>query len=54
MSNSTALTPGVSVATAYKVNNPTQLVLRYSQALQPGCQQTGVAQTATPLPSPSR
>ena len=54
MTNSIPLRPTVSIATAYKVNNPTQQVLRYSLALQPGCQMTGVNQTATPEPSPSR
>lgn len=54
MSNSTALTPVVSTATAYFVSNPPQVVLRYSQAQQPFCQQTGVNQSVTPEPSPSR
>lgn len=53
MSKSTALTPAVSIATAYKVNSATQIALSYSLALQPDCQQTGVNQTATPNPSPS-
>ena len=53
MTNSIPLTPSVSIATAYKVNQATQIVLAYSLALQPVCQQTGVDQTATPNPSPS-
>ena len=53
MSNSTVLSPSVSVATAYQVNEP-QLVLAFSNALLPLCQLTGVNQTATPQPSPSR
>jgi hypothetical protein len=53
MSNSTPLSPSVSIATAYFVSAK-QVVLRYSQALQPDCNQTGIDQTATPDPSPSR
>ena len=54
MSNSDALSPTVSVGTAYYVNEATQIVLAYSQALKPACQMTGAAQTITPDPSPSR
>lgn len=54
MTNSIPLSPTVSIATAYKVSNPPQQALRYSQAQQPYCQLAGVNQTATPEPSPSR
>jgi hypothetical protein len=55
MSNSTVLSPVISIGTAYQVSqNPAPISLRYSQAQQPFCSQTGVNQSATPEPSPSR
>lgn len=54
MSKATALTPTVTIATAYKVAEGLQPITNYNQALQPVCSQSGVVQTAIPQPSPSR
>jgi hypothetical protein len=53
VSNSTVLSPVITIGTAYQVNTP-QLAFSYSQAQQPFCSQSGTNQTATPDPSPSR
>jgi hypothetical protein len=53
VSNSTVLSPVITIGTAYQVNTP-QLALSYQLALQPDCSQSGTNQTATPDPSPSR
>jgi hypothetical protein len=54
MSKSTALSPTVTIGTAYFVSNSTQITRGYSLAQQPLCQQTGMNQTVVPNPSPSR
>ena len=53
MSKATALTPTVSIATAYKVAEDVQPISQFNQPLEPDCSQTGVSQTATPQVSPS-